>query len=120
MSGKKQKLLRKQAKKDLLKELDRMQPNQPQQLGLQIINFLEQFIQLCITLTGEKPQSLALTDAMYNAYIQESQRHAEVLGLKTGFKDEEPVFMGVKLVKKSPIIKPTAENMPTTPPEKPN
>jgi len=104
MSQKTEKAIRKLAKQELEK---RMNPNQPQEQngpGLQIIQFLENFIQLCIGLTGEKPTSLTLTDVMYNAYIQESQRHAEVLGLKTGFKDDEPSFNGVKLVRKSPIV----------------
>jgi hypothetical protein len=100
MSGRKEKLKRKLEK-------ERMENKNPQQqLGLQIISFLENYIQLCVTLTGDKPTSVTLTEGMYNSYIQESQRHGEVLGLKPGFKDDAPVFMGVKLEKKSPIITP--------------
>lgn len=110
MSGKKQKLLRKLARQELEKIKTMQSNSNPNpQIGLQIISFLENFIQLCVTLTGEKPATITLTDAMYQAYIQESQRHGEILGLKPGFKEEEPTFNGVKLVKKSPIINPTQQ-----------
>src|SRR6185503_21255187 len=100
MSGKTEKAIRKLAKEELEK---RMNPNQPPQkpAGIEIIAALENFIQLCTVLTGEKPSSILLTEIMYNSYVQESQRHGEVLGLKPGFKDDEPMFNGVKLNKKS-------------------
>lgn len=110
MSGKREKAIRKLAKEELQKRMDQPQPQN--QTALQILQYLEQFIQLCLVLTGEKPSSITLTEVMYNAYIQESQRHAEVLGLKTGFKTDEPVFNGVKLVRKSPIEVPQGANVP--------
>ncbi len=105
MSGKVQKQLRKLARQELEKRMDQNKP-QPPNPGLQIINFLENFIQLSVQLTGEKPTSIILTDVMYNAYIQESQRHGEILGLQPGFKTGEPEFSGVKLEKRSPLIVP--------------
>lgn len=109
MSGKtakaKRKLL-KEKQKAFLHIMEQRNEQQPQaQLGIQVINFLENFIQLYVTLTGEKPASITLTDVMYNAYIQESQRHAEILGLNPGFKSD-PMFNGVKLEKKSPLVVP--------------
>lgn len=111
MSGKKQKILRKLAREELEK---RMNPNgqRQQSIEVQVIRFLEEYIQLSISLTGIKPTAITLTDAMYNSYIQESQRHAEILGLKPGFKDDQPLFSGVKIEKKSPIIVPTEVNPP--------
>lgn len=104
MSQKTAKAIRKLAKK----ELQNMQPNQPQQQPrpINIIAELEQFVVSCELLTGEKPASIVLTDTMYTLYVQTAQRHAESLGLNQGFKTEEPTFMGVKLVKKSPLIMP--------------
>lgn len=108
MSGKREKAIRKLAKGELQNRMEQQQQNQS---ALAILQFLEQFIQLCITLTGDKPTAVTLTDVMYNAYIQESQRHAEVLGLNTGFKNEEVSFNGVKLVRKSPIEVPQGANV---------
>lgn len=117
MSQRKEKALRKLARKELndlrSKHMDHPQPQN--QNALQILQYLEEFIQLCLVLTGEKPSSITLTEVMYNAYIQESQRHAEVLGLKTGFKTDEPIFNGVKLVRKSPIVAPSGESVSSKP-----
>ena len=116
MSGKVQKQLRKQAREELEKIMQStQQPKRQQDLGLKVISALEDFIQLCTVLTGEKPNAITLTEAMYNSYIQESQRHAEVLGLNPGFKTEEPTFLGVKLVKKSPLIVPPTPTLPVEP-----
>lgn len=118
MSGKVQKQIRKLAKQELEK---RMQPNQQPQKpsGIQIISALEEFIQLSIVLTGEKPSSISLTEIMHNMYVQEAQRHAETLGLNPGFKTEEPTFLGVKLIKKSSLIMPSTVNISTPPKEEP-
>lgn len=116
MSGKTEKAIRKLAKKELEK---RMQPNQqPQQTQqINILAELEQFIGSCNLLTGEMPASVTLTDGMYNAYIQTVQNNAESLGLNPGFKTGEPTFLGVKLVKKSPLIVPPPSA--STPPAEP-
>ncbi len=115
MSQKTEKAIRKLAKQELEKRMVQNQQAPQPPAGLQVITSLENFIQLYTVLTGEKPKSITLTDIMYNSYVQESQRHAEVLGLKPGFKDEIPVFNGVKLEKKSPIIVPegTPSSTPT-------
>lgn len=99
MSGRKHKALRK-----LQKELEEkhMNPNQPRQIN--IIAELEQYVLSYETLTGEKPKSIELVDAMYNMYVQAVQRNAEAFGLNPGFKSENPTFMGVTLLKKSPPI----------------
>lgn len=122
MSGKVQKNLRKLAREELDK---RMQPNQqPQQTRqINILVELQQFITSCQLLTGEMPASITMTDAMYNAYIQTVQGNAEDLGLNPGFKTGEPIFLGVKLVKKSPLIVPNPAGIdiaPPTPEVKPN
>lgn len=111
MSGRREKEKRRLLKERQAQLLATMNPNQTNP-GLQIIQYLENFIELSNALTGEKPTSITLTDVMYNAYVQESQRHAEVLGLKSGFKDDQPVFNGVKLLKKSPIVIDSGNNTP--------
>lgn len=108
MSGKTDKAIRKLAKKELEKRMNpNGQPPQPQQRQINILDELVKFITSCEILTGEKPASITLTDAIYNAYIQVAQNNAEDLGLNPGFKTGEPTFLGVKLVKKSPLIVPT-------------
>lgn len=110
MSGKVEKQIRKLAKKELEK---RMKPNQQlnpqQQKQISILAELEQFIFSCELLTGEKPASIMLTEVMHNAYVQTVLNNAEAFGLNPGFKTGEPIFMGVKLVKKSPLIVPPTE-----------
>lgn len=103
MSGKTEKAIRKLAKKQLSEQ--RMNPNQPPQIN--IIAELEQFVVSCQLLTGERPATLTLTDAMYNLYVQVVQKNAEAFGLNPGFKTEDPMFMNVKLMKKSPLITPS-------------
>jgi hypothetical protein len=106
MSGKQNKLLRKEARKILEQ---RMQNGQAQpQYSFQ---HLEQFIALCQMLTGQKPTTITLVDSFYNWFIQETQRHAETLGLKPGFKDDQPVFNGVKIMKKTEIVKPDLQTI---------
>jgi len=87
----------KQAKR--LRKLKRMQEQQAQ-FSFQ---HLEQFIALSVLLTGMKPAIITVTDNFYNWFIQETQRHAETLGLKPGFKDDIPMFNGVKIEKKVSI-----------------
>lgn len=117
MSGKTTKAIRKLAKKQLEK---RMNPNGQQipQRQINIIAELEQFVVGYQLLTGEKPTSITLTDAMYNLYVQTVQKHAEAFGLNPGFKTTDPTFMGLILLKKSPIIVPPGVNTPLE--EKPN
>lgn len=107
MSGKVQKQLRKLAKKEL-EEIKNRMPQDQQQKQINVIATLENFIQLVMLLTGEKPTSLTLTDVMYNMYVQAVLENAEAFGLKPGFKEDEPTFIGIKLIKKSPIIVPTS------------
>lgn len=111
MSGKVQKQIRKLAKQELEKRM------QPQRQQINIIAELQQFIASCELLTGEKPTSFSLTAPLYNLYVQTAQENAEVLGLNQGFRTEEPTFMGVKLIKKSPLIVPPSVNVPTPPTE---
>lgn len=65
---------------------------------------LENLIILSVIFTGKKPASLELTPTCYNWFIQEAQRHAETLGLKPGFANDQPVFDGVLLTKQGPAI----------------
>lgn len=117
MSGRREKEKRRLLKAKQVELLQHMKPENQnprnQDLGIQVINFLENFVQLHTTLTGVKPESITLTDVMYNAYQQEALRHSEVLGLKPEFKSEEMSFNGMKLLKKSPLIVPEGV---TTPP----
>ncbi len=61
---------------------------------------LENYISLHVILTGAKPETITLTPVVYNWFIQEAQRHADTLGLNPGFKNDEPVFNGIKILKK--------------------
>lgn len=110
MSEKVQKAIRKEAKKRLDEQLKTMQPQQqPQQTQINILQELDQFLFSCELLTGEKPSTITLTDVAYNAYVQMVQNNAESLGLKPGFKNDEPTFRGIKIVKRSPIVVPTPQ-----------
>lgn len=102
MSQKKDKLARKIIKNYLKSKDMQNGQNQPQMSFQQ----LETFIQLSMFLTGKKPEKLELVEAYYNWFIQEVQRQAEAMGLKPGFKDDKPVFLGVPLEKKVTIVTP--------------
>jgi len=118
VSGKTEKAIRKLAKQELEK---RMQSNgQPPQRQVNILDELVKFITTSEILTGAKPDSITLTDAVYNAYVQTAQNNAEDLGLNPGFKTGEPTFLGVKLIKKSPLIVPAAPSIVTPPTEPTN
>lgn len=90
MSGRRQKEIRQQ---------QRMQ----QREEIYSFKHLESFISLCELLSGVKPASISVTESFYNWFIQEAQRHAETLGLKPGFQNDQPVFLGVKIEKKVTI-----------------
>ena len=110
MSQKKSKILRREAKKILEKRMQNGQPQKPQYSFAQ----LENFIQLYTFLTGIKPQQIELTPQIYDMHVQESQRHSDTLGLNLGFRNNEPTFLGVRLIKKTPIE--VAKVMPDAPP----
>lgn len=88
----------KKAKK--LRQLHHMQ----QQESQYSFQHIENLIALLKLLTGEKPASITLTESYYNWFIQEAQRHAETLGLKPGFQNDQPIFAGVKIEKQTPKI----------------
>lgn len=91
MNGRRAKAIRKLQKQSMDKQ------NTPVNYSFEQLSTL---INLLQQLTGEKPTELFLTESFYTWYVQECQKHADVLGLNLGFKDDTPMFSGVKLVKR--------------------
>lgn len=67
---------------------------------------LQNYIALSMILTGEKPESIKLSDDYYKWYVQEANHTIDSLGGKIGFASEDPKFMGITLLKKSPVVVP--------------
>jgi len=65
---------------------------------------LETYVQLSVFLTGSKPITIELNPTYYNFYVQEVQRQAEAMGLKPGFNEDKPTFLGIELTKKIEIV----------------
>lgn len=113
MSGKREKILRKMAKKELEEKLQNQQPMQQQPKPEYSLSQLENYIALHQHVTGALPKVLELSPGFYNWYIQEAQRHAETLNLKTGFKDDAVMFLGIKLEKKIQLVVPQSPSIAT-------
>lgn len=99
MSNKKAKKVRKQIKS--LIESRTMDEQNKVTFSLQQ---LETFVQLTIFLTGKKPEKLTLVETFYNWYVQEVQRQAEAMGLKPGFQNDVPTFLGITVEKAVPVV----------------
>lgn len=63
------------------------------------LEYLNQYIALCMLMTGEKPTVLSLVPDYYTWYVQETQRMADILGLELGFRGGKPLFQGIPVEK---------------------
>lgn len=103
MNGKKAKLMRRMVKNSTHQSMNNQEPAKGPKYSL---SHLESFVAFHMAYCGKKPESITVLDDVYNWYIQEINNHAESLGLKPGLAGEDPTFLGIKLLKKSPVVVP--------------